>query len=178
MYIAENIDGNNMTIEDDNKECALTNCLIIVYSYHHNNTAKIADKFSQVLHATVKTPLEVSSDEVQAYDLTGFGAGIDSGKHYKPLLDFVDGLPEVQHTRAFIFSTSAIQSDAKVTKDHAVLRNKLQSKGYTILGEFSCKGYNTNSFLKYFGGMNRGKPDNGDLQHAEKFALSLVNEKI
>lgn len=151
-----------------------TKCLVIVYSYHHNNTAKIAHEFSKVLHAPVKAPDQVIPEELHEYDLIGFGAGIDSGRHYKPLLDLADRLIETNNKTAFIFSTSAIQGEAKVTKDHSLLRQKLQSKGYIIVGEFSCKGFNTNSFLKYLGGMNRGKPDSEDLKHAEEFALSLT----
>jgi flavodoxin len=149
-------------------------CLIIVCSYHHNNTAKIASEFSEVLHARIMTPEQVIMEELSTYDLIGFGAGIDSGRHYKPLLDFVDRLPNVSKKVSFIFSTSAIQGEAKVKNDHSLLRQKLESKGYTIVGEFSCKGFNTNSFLKYFGGMNKGKPDSNDLKNAQEFALNLL----
>lgn len=154
----------------------LKKCLIIVHSYHHNNTLKVADEFSKVLNAKVTSPDHVILEELKEYELLGFGAGIDSGRHYKPILDLVDMLPWVNKKPAFIFSTSAIQGDAKVYNDHSVLRQKLQSKGYAIIGEFSCKGFNTNSFLKYFGGMNKGKPDSDDLKHAEKFALSLLQD--
>lgn len=152
-------------------------CLIIVCSYHHNNTAKIAAKFSEVLNAKVLTPENVNIKDLQDYELIGFGSGIDSGKHYKPLLDLADSLLEVTNKPCFIFSTSGVQGISKVDKDHSLLREKLQSKGYTVLDEFSCKGFNTNSFLKYFGGMNKGKPDTIDFKHAEEFALSLM-EKI
>lgn len=148
-------------------------CLIIVCSYHHNNTAKIANQIAKVLNARVKTPGEVDPGELQEYELIGFGSGIDSGKHYQPLLDFADGLPQVNQKPCFIFSTSAIQGKDKVEQDHSLLRQKLQSKGYLIVGEFSCKGFNTNSFLKVFGGMNKGRPDSSDLKHAAEFALNL-----
>jgi len=150
-----------------------TKCLIIAYSYHHNNTAKIACVFSEVLHAKVKTPEQVILEELQEYDLIGFGAGIDSGRHYKPLLDLVDRLPDVDKKVGFIFSTSAIQGETKVKKDHSLLRHKLESKGYTIVGEFSCKGFNTNSFLKYLGGMNKDRPNSKDLMNAKEFAYNL-----
>lgn len=152
-------------------------CHIIVYSYHHNNTLKVANEFSKVLNAKVITPNNVTIEELKEYDLVGFGAGIDSGRHYKQILDLVDMLPHVNKNPAFIFSTSGMQGDVKVDKDHSVLRQKLQSKGYSIIGEFSCKGFNTNSFLKYFGGMNKGKPDIDDLKHAEEFALSLLAQE-
>ena len=95
--------------------------------------------------------------------------------HYKQLLDFVDGQQDVEKKAAFIFSTSAVQGQAKVRKDHSLLRQKLESKGYDIIDEFSCKGFNTNLFLKYFGGMNKGRPNGEDLANARKFATNLLN---
>ncbi len=153
-------------------------CLIVVYSYHHNNTAKIAKIFSKVLNADILNPNQVTQDNISQYNLIGFGAGIDSGKHYKPLLNFVDNLSNVNKQKAFIFSTSAIQGVTKVKKDHSLLRSKLVSKGYIIVDEFSCKGFNTNSFLKYFGGMNKGRPNNEDFKHAEKFAVDILQKII
>lgn len=163
-----------MQQEIKQKENINIKCLIVVYSYHHNNTLKIANKFAEVLHAEVKAPEEVNPQELQDYELIGFGAGIDSGRHYKQLLDFVEIIPLIKDKYAFIFSTSAIQGKDKVTKDHLCLRQKLENKGYIIVDEFSCKGFNTNSFLKYLGGMNKGKPDETDLKHAEEFALRLL----
>ncbi|MGB4658881.1 MAG: flavodoxin family protein [Mobilitalea sp.] len=165
-------------MEEENKNTGTKaiKCLIIIYSYHHNNTAKIADKFAEVLHADLKTPAQVTLEELSEYDMIGFGAGIDSGKHYKPLLDFADIMPVLNNKLAFIFSTSAIQGEEKVKKDHLLLRQKLQAKGYLIVGEFSCKGFNTNSFLKYIGGMNKNRPNSDDLKHAEEFALNLAKK--
>ena len=66
-----------------------------------------------------------------------------------------------------------MKGENKAAKDHSALREKLQAKGYVIIGEFQCKGFNTNSFLKLFGGMNKGKPNAEDLKQAEEFAQSL-----
>ena len=60
-----------------------------------------------------------------------------------------------------------------VAQNHLLLREKLQSKGYTIIDEFSCAGFNTNSFLKLFGGLNKGRPDAEDLRHAHDFAENV-----
>jgi len=147
--------------------------LVIVYSYHHKNTHTVAEVMAKVLDAPVKSPQETSSDELKEYDLIGFGSGIDSGKHYRELLDFADALPQVADKKAFIFSTSGITGEKKRTKDHSALREKLQSKGYFIVDEFQCKGFNTNSFLKYFGGINKGRPNEEDLKHAKAFAEKL-----
>ena len=150
--------------------------LLVLFSYHHNNTEKIANVFAKVLDAPIKTPQQIDPEELQEYSLIGFGSGIYDGKHHKVLLDLADKLPQVTDRKAFIFSTSGMTGEAKVAKDHSPLREKLQSKGYMVVGEFACKGFNTNSFLKYFGGMNKGRPNAEDLKHAEEFAHNLIEK--
>ena len=148
--------------------------LIVVHSYHHNNTQKVAESMAKVLDAPVKSPKHTALEELSQYDLVGFGAGIDSGKHYRELLDFADALPQVTDKKAFIFSTAGVTGEKKLTKDHSKLREKLEAKGYNILDEFQCKGHNTNLFLKFFGGMNRGRPNAKDLKNAELFVQNLM----
>ncbi len=147
--------------------------LLVLFSYHHNNTEKIAKVFAKVIDAQIKTPQQINPEELQEYSLIGFGSGIYGEKHHKFLLDLADKLPPVTNKKAFIFSTSAIMGKAKVDEDHFSLREKLQSKGYMILDEFNCKGFNTNSFLKLSGGMNKGRPNAEDVKHAEAFAQNL-----
>ena len=148
--------------------------LVIVYSYHHHNTDKIAKVFANILDVQIKKPQQINPEELKKYDLIGFGSGIYGAQHHESLLDLADNLPQVTNKKAFIFSTSAIMGKNKVADDHSNLRKKLESKGYKIVNEFACKGFNTNSFLKYFGGMNKGRPNADDLGRAEKFAQNLL----
>jgi len=145
--------------------------LLILFSYHHKNTEKVASVFAKVLGAQIRTPQQTSPEELQEYGLVGFGSGIYGGKHHKSLLDLADELPQVTNRRAFIFSTSS--NLEPLAKNHSALREKLQSKGYMIVDEFTCAGFNTNSFSKLFGGINRGRPNAQDLKRAEEFAQSL-----
>jgi flavodoxin len=138
------------------------------------NTEKVAKVFARVLDAQIKTPKQINPEELQEYDQIGFGSGIYGEKHHKSLLDLADKLPQVNNKKAFIFSTSAIMGKEKVANDHSTLREKLEAKGYMIVDEFACKGFNTNSFLKYFGGMNKGRPNAEDLEHAKEFAKKLM----
>jgi flavodoxin len=147
--------------------------LLVVYSYHHMNTEKVAKVFAQILGAPIKTPQQTDPQEIQQYDLVGFGAGIDSGKHYQPILDFADKLPQTDNKKVFIFSTAALTGNKKRVEDHSDLREKLKSKGYTVVNGFQCKCFNTNSFMRFLGGMNRGRPNSKDLKDAETFALNL-----
>jgi flavodoxin len=163
------------------KEVSPLKCLLVVYSYHHNNTQKVAEVFAKVLDAEIKTPQQTNPEELQNYDLVGFGSGIDTGKNYPELLDFASKLPQVANKKAFVFSTSGmpvgVSGQQKVeeytSKCHTALKETLQFKGYTIVGEFGCAGFNTNKFLKYFGGLNKGRPNEEDLKHAEVFAEKL-----
>ena len=154
--------------------------LLVLYSYHHKNTEAVAKVFAEVLGAKIVTPREVDPAELAAYDLVGFGGGIDSGKHYKPILDLADTLPPVDAKRAFIFSTCGapafIVTEGFIRSNHAALRAKLEAKGYTIVGEFGCPGFNTNMFLRYFGGLNKKRPNAEDLKRAEGFARGLAQK--
>ena len=145
--------------------------LLVLFSYHHNNTEKIANVFARVLDASIKTPEQVTPEELQEYSLIGLGSGIYGAKHHKILLDLADKLPQVTDRKAFIFSTST--NLEPLSKTHSSLREKLQSKGYMIVDEFTCAGFNTNSLLKLFGGINKGRPNAEDLKHAEEFAQNL-----
>jgi len=131
---------------------------------------------ARALDAQVKEPQGLTPSELAEYDMLGFGAGIDSGKHYKPLLRFAESLAPSNGQRVFIFSTAGITGEKKVEKDHKALRDILIGKGYTVVGEFGCKGFNTNSILKLFGGMNKKHPDADDLKAAEDFAKTLKAE--
>jgi len=151
--------------------------IIFLHSYHHMNTQKICTAIAKKINAIIvnvddkQEPMELNN-----YNIIGFGAGIDSGKHYPQMLEFASNLPKVQNKKAFIFSTSAIYSIKKMVRDHKTLKEILHKKGFVIIKEFSCKGFNTNSFLKYFGGMNKGHPNIEDIKNAEIFAEELLKK--
>lgn len=174
-------------VEIGSKDVSRSRCLIVLVSYHHKNTEKIAKVLAEVLNASIITPQHVRVDELQEYDLIGFGSGIYGGKNHRSLLDLADSMPLSSGKKAFIFSTNgapvSVYGSARysgqaeylkmVDKNHLPLREKLQSKGYEVIDDFSCAGLNTNSFLKLFGGINKGRPNNEDLRDAEEFAREL-----
>jgi len=152
--------------------------LIVCYSFHHNNTQKVAEAMAKVLDAQVKTPQQTNPEQLQQFDLVGFGSGIYAEKHHESLLELADKLPQVTDKKAFIFSTSFVGVDSLVfgritSKFHTALREKLQSKGYTVVDEFNCRGFNTNGIYGRFGGMNKGRPNVEDLKNAKEFAGKL-----
>ena len=157
--------------------------IIVIYSYHHMNTEKIASVMARVLDAEIKSPQQIVPEELADYDLVGFGSGIYSSKPHKTILDLAEKLPLVKNKKAFIFSTCGAPGfavdgghvDDYLDKVHSSLRETLKSKGYKIVNEFICSGWNTNKFLKIFGGINKGRPNEKDLQNAKKFAERLLD---
>jgi len=155
--------------------------LVIVFSCHHGNTEKIGNAIAKVLDAPVKTPQQVSPEELAGYDLVGFGSGIYGAQNHLSLIGLAGSLPYADGRKAFIFSTFGAPAGLYngerlrefIRDNHAALREKLQSRGYRVVGEFACAGLNTNSFLRFFGGLNKGRPDEKDLRHAEAFAENL-----
>jgi flavodoxin len=167
--------------ESDSKNSHELRSLVIVFSYHHNNTEKIANVIAKVLGAEVKTPQQVYPEELREYGLIGFGSGIYSATFDPSVLTLADRLSYAAGKKAFLFSTygapAFIANREFIEKNHSQIREKLQIKGYEVIGEFGCAGWNTNSFLKYFGGLNKGKPDAADLRNAETFARDM-KEKV
>ena len=152
--------------------------LVVVISIHHDNTVKIGKTIGKVLGAPVLNPKEVKPSDLGGYDLVGFGSGVYGGQHHASLLKLAEQLPQVSDKKAFLFSTGGISSARKAVEDHTKLRVILESKGYGIVDNFQCKGFNTNSFLKYFGGMNKGRPNAVDHKNAEVFAQNLIDMMI
>ncbi|MEM3392008.1 MAG: flavodoxin family protein [Candidatus Bathyarchaeia archaeon] len=145
--------------------------LIIYSSVHHKNTEKIAQAMAEVLNADLVETQNAKAEDILKYDLIGFGSGIYMFKHHKLLFKFVKSLKYVEGKRAFIFSTSGSLNGKKF---HKKLREELIKKGFNIIGEFNCLGWDTFGFLKLIGGVNKGKPDESDIKNAKNFAKELI----
>ena len=138
--------------------------LIIYISVHHDNTEKVAKVMANILGADLLQVKQVDAGMLEQYDLIGFGSGIFSGKHHKNLLDFADKLPMLRNKKAFI-----------IHNFDKPLKEKLQLKGFDIIGEFSCRGFDTSWAAMIVGGIHRDRPNAKDLKQAEDFARGLKN---
>lgn len=143
---------------------------IIVYkSIHLGSTKKIAEAMEKILGADIMEPGDFDVDEIMVYDMIGFGSGIYDDGFHSSILSLIDKIPDFRAKRVFLFSTAGVIYD----KSHREIRNKLREKNAVIVDEFYCRGFNKNSFLKYIGGMNKGRPNQEDIKNAEQFAYNL-----
>lgn len=146
--------------------------IIILWSYHHKNTEKVAQVIAKTLGADVKTATEADPNSLANFDLVGFGSGVYYGKLGKELFEFAGKTPQVNGKKAFIFSTSGRTGEG-AAKFHKSLKEKLAAKGFAVTGEFNCGGFDTYGLLKIGGGTNKGRPNENDLKQAEAFAQTL-----
>lgn len=146
--------------------------MIVLHSYHHHNTEKVARAIGGIIGAEIRAPSTIDPKSLSEYDLVGFGSGIYAGKHHQTLLDLADQLPLVTNKKAFIFSTSG-RTGKIMVRYHRRLRDKLKAKGFMVVEEFNCGGFDTVGLKGIFGGIQKGRPSTEDLEQAEAFAQRL-----
>lgn len=160
-------------------------CLLVVASVHHGNTAQVAAAIADVLEAEVIRPEDVVPERLGSHDVVGFGSGVYYGGMHDSLFHLVHGLPDaeagaaaapaaatVRARPAFVFSTSGLPCLARMW--HAPLKKLLARKGFDVVGEFSCRGFDTWGPLWLAGGLNRKHPDDRDLARARDFARRIA----
>jgi flavodoxin len=170
-----------LSISTQSMPAGETKVLVILAGSPAGSTAKVAKAIAEGLGARVVGPDQADGAGIGDFALVGFGSGIFHGEHHAALLALADRLPPASHAKAFLFSTCGIPARFASPemlvdysrRNHAALRERLRAKGYVIVGEFGCPGFNDNKFLKLFGGLNRGRPNAADLGRAKLFAKGL-----
>jgi flavodoxin len=147
--------------------------LIVCVSVSHGNTAAVARRIARVLGAEVLEPEAVDPATLGDHDLVGFGSGIFAGTHHPRLRGYVDRLPPVNGTRAFVFTTAGLGRSQHWPWQPS-LEQVLRDKGYDVVGSFACPGFDTWLPLRLVGGINKGRPDAADLARAAQFARRVA----
>ena len=146
--------------------------LVVYASIHHQNTEKVATVIAAELEANLLSVFQAHPDALATYDLIGFGSGIYGRKFHKTLIQFVEAVPSVTQKRASVFTTSG----AGATAVHGSFKELLANRGFSVVGDFSCKGWVTWGPYRLIGGINKGRPNDQDLEDARTFARGLKQE--
>ena len=150
--------------------------LIVCMSVHHQNTARVAQAIGGVLHADCCNPDEATTERIRDYELIGFDSGIYFGQFHESLRRCIDEirLEPNRHSKSFLFSTEGLPVLWQFW--HWPLRTQLRKKGFDVIGEFHCSGFDTVGPLGLIGGLNRRRPNDRDLKRAEHFAHNLLQK--
>lgn len=152
--------------------------LILCKSVHHQNTASIAHVLADVLNADIRAPEETPAKILDDYDLIGFGSGIYFGRFHSALRAWIDRLPESARLdrSAFVLSTAGLSSLWRCW--HSPLKARLKQKGFNVVTEYHCRGFDTFGPLWLFGGIHRRHPDQRDQERAAEFARQLISAAL
>ena len=144
--------------------------LIVSKSVHHQNTARIAHVMADVLGAECLSPDQCPYHMLGSCTLLGLGSGVFYGRVHADIWRWVQNLPEQYAATlpVFIFTTSGLPVLTKLW--HWPLKSALTQKGYDVIAEFSCRGFDTWGPLWLTGGLNRKHPDTRDIQRVRDFA--------
>jgi len=126
------------------------------------NTRKVADAIAEEMGITAKDVSQASTDDAKILFL---GSGTYGGKPGEAMMKFIES-GNFSGRKVAIFGTSV--SLAGGQKMITVMTDALTKKGATIAGAYHCRG---KMFL-----INRGHPDNEDLENAKKFARMMKKE--
>ena len=145
--------------------------LIIYHSEHHGNTQKIAKAMGDKINADVLDAADVDINIFKKYDIYGFGSGVYNGKLHNKLSEILGKLSLKDNKKAFIFSTTGSKTYSSMA--HERIRPTLEEKGFEIIGEFSCLGFDTALTSE---GINQGRPDTQDIRDAEDFIVGITKK--
>ena len=142
---------------------------ICYYSTHHGNTLQVARAMTQgydVDFFDLSTQREAALAD---YDLVGFASGIYGFAFHPSVVAFARKyLP--QGKAVFFVYTYGIAKGTGAKEITKVSREK----SARILGEFSCRGYNT--FGPFKGGSGKGRPTQEDFHRAGDFFKNIVDK--
>lgn len=142
--------------------------VVCYYSSHHGNTLKVLEAMSAEGDMDLIDVTTRQSVRLEGYDCIGFASGIYGFEFQKAVVEFArQYLPQGKPVFFVYTYGGAKGTGAKAVAEIA------REKDCTVLGEFSCKGYDTFGPFKLVGGIAKGHPDRQDLENARAFYREL-----
>jgi len=126
---------------------------------------------AEKINADILKAADVGLNKFEEYDIVGFGSGVYNGRLHKELSEILSKLPKQDYKKAFIFSTTGSKTYSSMA--HELFRPMLLEKGFEIIGEFSCLGFDT-ALTKE--GINKGRPNKQDIKEAEDFIVNIIKK--
>lgn len=126
---------------------------------------------AEKINADILKAADVNLNKFEEYDIVGFGSGVYNGKLHKELSEILSKLSKQDGKKAFIFSTTGSKTYSSIA--HERFRPMLEERGFEIIGEFSCLGFDT-ALTKE--GINKGRPNKQDIKDAEDFIVNIIKK--
>lgn len=143
---------------------------ICYYSRHHGNTLKVLEAMAQEGDVDLIDVTSRQTVRLENYDCIGFASGIYGATFHKAVAAFARQYLPAGKPVFFVYTYGGAKGSG--ARAVAVVARE---KNCSILGEFSCKGYDTFGPFKLVGGIAKGHPNEKDLERARRFYRELQN---
>ena len=143
---------------------------IIYASVHHGNTEKVVTAMAHDMPVTLFKAEHAQNIDFSEYDCVGFASGIYAGRFHKSIYAFLKNHRQELPPYAFAVCTSGVGKGRYAKK----FAGHLQANGFTVLGAFECRGFDTFGPFKLFGGLGKGHPDDTELADGVAFIKKIM----
>jgi flavodoxin len=145
----------------DNYTCENMTDVSVLVDSRGGNTRKVADAIADELGVKAENVTTSLPDAKILF----LGSGTYGGKPGEAMMKFIESA-NLSGRKVAIFGTSASLTGGQ--KLISAMTDILKQKGATIVGSYHCRG-------KFFL-INRGHPNDEDLDNAKKFAREMLNK--
>ncbi|MDO5062347.1 MAG: flavodoxin domain-containing protein [Peptostreptococcaceae bacterium] len=144
---------------------------IIYASVHHKNTEKLVKRIAQKCPVDLYDITQIKSVDLSPYEMIGFASGIYMARPHKLIRKFLneqEGLPD----QTFVILTSGIGKGEFAN----AFSEELSEKGFDVLGEFECRGYDTFGPFRSMYEQRPDHPNEDDIQNAIVFVEEVIQK--
>ncbi len=143
--------------------------LIIYKTIYHGGTTRLVDAMAKEIACRTMSVTEAAKRDLSGYTYIGLGSGIYFTSHHPELIRLVSHLSPAQ--KVFIFSS---HGSPFIGNYHETLKQELRKYDIGIVGEFSCRGFDSTGPFNIFGGTAIGRPNQKDQARAKKFIKNIL----
>lgn len=137
---------------------------ICYYSRHHGNTRKVLEAMAPAGEIDLIDVTTRQTVRLDGYDCLGFASGIYGFAFHRAVTAFARQYLPAGKPVFFVYTYGGAKGTG--AKEMASIARE---KNCPILGEFSCKGYDTFGPFQWVGGIAKGHPTALDLENARRF---------
>ena len=137
---------------------------ICYYSRHHGNTLKVLQAMADAGEIDLIDVTKQKTVSLADYGCVGFASGIYGFEFQKAVVEFAhQQLPQSKPV-FFVYTYGGAKGNGAKT-----MAEIAAEKNCPVLGEFSCKGFDTFGPFKLVGGIAKGHPNEKDMENARRF---------
>lgn len=144
---------------------------IIYASVHHKNTEKLVQGIARKCPVDLYDISRLKNIDPKSYDVIGFASGVYMARPHRSIRRFLDENKEGLK-KTFVILTSGIGKGEFSTS----FSEELKGKGYEVLGDFECRGYDTFGPFRMLHEHGGGHPNEDDIQRAIDFVQGILEE--